>query len=692
MKTTILAILFEIAVATLYAQQPDSTGLPPNVSATIDSIEVQADAAPRELFNQSRPDQIPAIVIKPALLQAFNTPTNALDAIQWASGVQQTVGCGVCFTNSISLNGLGGQYTMFALDGVPMFGGLASVYGLNSLPSNMIEEISIEKGANSARYGSEAIAGVVNVRTRNPLESPRLSVDVMATSHLETFNNVAVSGRVGTWHHLTAIQYANANLYEDQNHDNFGDFINFDRVSIFHKWQHDRPQRKRTFLLAKYYYEDRRNGVEAFVKQRAYRHLRGSSSIYGESIYTNRAELVGHYDWAGRGNGYVQYGASAHAQNSYYGNTCYDAKQATGFVQIGWQRATNGHLVQTDWNIRPQYYDDNTTATAAAPSLQWTTGLHLRYAYLAAAQWRAYVAGRLDWYDGKRWIPSPTFTLIYEPSASFWLRLNGGAGFRVVNLFAEDHAFVTGNRKVEIREQLRPERSWSATLDMRYMATFAHSWASWNVDVFYTYFTNAIIANYDQPNAIIYENLAGFAHTRGINVSYNHYFKRRWQLTANATMVWAHQVDAQAQKPILYTPRWAGNVLASYEIPRWGLTLAYTARVVGHIFLPTVRDVDTQGNLADARPTRSRPYSLHNWQATKQWTRHKLQVYIGMQNIFQYRQPESPLAGYNDPLHAIGFSPYFDTAYSYAPTQGREVYAGVRWQIDKKAKPSTGMF
>ncbi|MFT4595228.1 MAG: outer membrane receptor for ferrienterochelin and colicins, partial [Psychroserpens sp.] len=87
--------------------------------------------------------------------------------------------------------------------------------------------------------------------------------------------------------------------------------------------------------------------------------------------------------------------------------------------------------------------------------------------------------------------------------------------------------------------------------------------------------------------------------------------------------------------------------------------------------------------LSAPRPTRSKPFYLDNLQITKNIAKINLKVYVGLENIMGYRQPISPLSGTNDPNHAIGFSPNFDTSYAYGPIHGREIYLGVRWFVGR---------
>jgi outer membrane receptor for ferrienterochelin and colicins len=64
---------------------------------------------------------------------------------------------------------------------------------------------------------------------------------------------------------------------------------------------------------------------------------------------------------------------------------------------------------------------------------------------------------------GNIFTPRLAYKLTINPNNI--LRLNTGTGFRVVNLFTEDHAALTGARTVEIKESLAPEKSYNINLN-----------------------------------------------------------------------------------------------------------------------------------------------------------------------------------------------------------------------------------
>ena len=92
--------------------------------------------------------------------------------------------------------------------------------------------------------------------------------------------------------------------------------------------------------------------------------FRGGDSLYGESIYTRRWELIGNYQLPVKEKIYLSASATHHQQNSYYGKTPYLGKQQILFSQVKWDKTLSpSHAVLLGLAGRYNYYDDNSTAT-----------------------------------------------------------------------------------------------------------------------------------------------------------------------------------------------------------------------------------------------------------------------------------------------------------------------------------------
>lgn len=665
-------------------------------SSALDEIVVTGTM--KETYVSASPIKIDVITSKQLDTYLPSAASSVIESVQLVNGVQEVVACGVCYTNNISVNGLPGSYTAILMDGTPIYGSLASVYGLNGIPNMIIDRFEVIKGPSSTLYGSEAVAGVINIITKNPEKQPLLSADIMTSSHEEVFGNLALAPRLGKSNAYLGINFGYANHYADNNFDGFGDGVNSDHISVFSKINFYRPSDKQFSLTAKYYYEDRRNGVQAYVQDRAYRYLRGSDQIYGESIYTNRFELFGTYALDTKANLKIDYSLSNHEQDSYYGDQFFKASQQIAFGNFLWNFNKEKHDILIGTTLRYDAYDDNTLATEKEidgtlinmPNNQFVPGIFAQDEFRISEKLTVLGGLRLDQHQDHGLIYAPRLNIKVNTSDWTTFRFNFGTGFKVVNLFTEDHAFVTGQREVLIAENLEPESSYNFSVNYNQVYTGLGGSGSLDLEGFYTHFTNKIIPDYENPGSIIYENSDGFARSMGLSMNINHNFMIPFSINLGLNLLTSTETEldqggAEITKDILFAPRWSGVVTANYQFKKQRITMAYTAQITGQMALPEVYDLDASGvPLPVPRPTTSIPFSIHQLQISK-IIKNDYSLYFGFNNLFNFIQTASPLAGYDDPNHQPGFSPYFDTAYAYAPNHGIEFYLGFKWDLAKKS-------
>lgn len=101
-------------------------------------------------------------------LFARSNAVNLAQGLVFQPGVRVENNCQNCGFNQVRINGLDGRYTQILIDSRPIMSALAGVYGLEQIPTNMIERIEMVRGGGSALFGSSAIAGVVNIITKEP--------------------------------------------------------------------------------------------------------------------------------------------------------------------------------------------------------------------------------------------------------------------------------------------------------------------------------------------------------------------------------------------------------------------------------------------------------------------------------------------------------------------------------------------
>lgn len=109
-------------------------------------------------------------VLRPGLLQATNAVCMA-DGLGFQPGIRIENNCQNCGFQQVRINGLEGPYTQILIDSRPIFSALSGVYGIEQIPVAMIEKVEIVRGGGSALYGSNAIAGTINIITKEPVNN-----------------------------------------------------------------------------------------------------------------------------------------------------------------------------------------------------------------------------------------------------------------------------------------------------------------------------------------------------------------------------------------------------------------------------------------------------------------------------------------------------------------------------------------
>jgi outer membrane receptor for ferrienterochelin and colicins len=621
----------------------------------------------------------------PVLVEVYNqsfflkNPTpSLLEGLQYVNGVRPQINCNVCNTGDIHINGMEGPYTLVLIDGMPIVSGLGSVYGLSGIPVSLLQRVEVIRGPAGALYGSEAVGGLINVITRSPDQAPAFSAEAWGSTWSEWQADLGLRRQWKKTSTLLGVHYFQFQQPHDRNGDGFTDAALQQRVSVFNKWSRSLPGQRSLNLIARYVWEDRWGGQLAWEPA-----FRGGDSVYGESIYTRRAELIGTWD-LGRGFR-ADLSASDHRQDAAYGTTPYIADQQIGFGQVRWSGVQHQHTLLAGLACRWQRYDDNSpateTATHNAPDLSWLPGGFVQDEWQVSSRLQVLSGARLDFHNRHGWVFSPRLNLKWTPGDLTTLRLSGGNGFRVVNLFTEEHAALSGAREVLIREALRPETSWNTTLAWQQFLMLPDAVLELNTSAFYTWFSNKIVPDYEtDSDLIIYDNLPGDAVVRGVSAEAQLRFTFPLQVQVGVTWQDVFLRDEMGLKTSqLLTERLSGSFAISWTWTRAGLSLDYTGNVVGPMRLPVVPN--------DTRPEYSTAYSLQNIQATKVLP-HGFELFGGVKNLLDFTLPEYAILRAFDPFDKTAADPVtnpygftFDPSYAWAPNQGIRAYLGVRWRL-----------
>ncbi|RKD16187.1 TonB-dependent receptor [Pelobium manganitolerans] len=674
----------------------DSTDVQKNIMLTPNHNtglnEVVVSGTLKEVSKTGSP--VPVEVYTSKFFKANPTPS-IFDALQNINGVKPQLNCNICNTGDIHINGLEGPYTMILIDGMPIVSGLSTVYGLSGIPQSLIDRVEIVKGPASTLYGSEAVGGLINVITKRPGNTPRLSADAFVTGWGEVNTDLGARFGVGKKAStLLGVNYFNYQNPLDKNGDNFTDVTLQNRVSVFSKWSIDRSGNREFSMAARYVYEDRWGGEMNWSPK-----YRGGGEVYGESIYTSRWETFGTYQLPMKERVLFQFSANGHKQNSAYGNTWYLADQYVGYGQLNWFKTMGRHDLLTGLTYRYTYYDDNTYATTSANGLHnEPTHTHLPGVFM---QDEITMNGNNKLLLGLRYDYNSIHGSILTPRVNYkWnsndknniIRLSFGNGYRVANVFTEDHAALTGAREVVFANNLDPETSWNGNLNFVKKIVAGTTFVGLDATAFYTHFSNKIIADYEtDPNKIIYDNLSGYAISKGLSLNVDVAFQNGLKILAGATAMDVYDKEGGVKTRQLFAEKFTGTWNISYTLKPIGLTLDYTGSVYSPMRLPLL-------SKTDPRSEYSPWWSIQNIQLTKSLGQ-KMEIYGGVKNLLNWTPNKGTpfiISRAYDPFDknvqfdangqamATPENPYgltFDPNYVYAPNQGIRGFLGLRYRL-----------
>lgn len=609
-----------------------------------------------------------------------NPTDNLFDALQNVNGLFADIDNGVSNTSDVQINGLEGNYSLFLVDGVPALNGLAGIYALNAFPMSLVDKLEIVKGASSTLYGSEAIAGVINIKTKDPAKAPRFAANVSLTSMLEAAADISARIKAKKVNGLFAVSAESFNYRWDVNKDNILDIPLTNRVSAYNKWSLNRKDGKLATLYGRYLFEDRFGGDKNLPSQ-----WRGNNRYYSEAVTTHQWQAGLQYQLPINERVIILLDYTGHKQDGNYGFTPYHGFQQAGFAQISWTKQidkVNELLLGASY--RAQYFTDNTTLSdqevTGYKRLAHIGGLFMEDE-LSIRKWHKLVIGcRFDYSTNVGPVLTPRINYKWtSKDNNNVLRAGVGTGYRTPNVVNEGFGVMNGSRQIEIEEKLKPEYAITANLSYTRVQTVKAGILNIDAGLFYTRFLNYIEPDYDtDPALIVYDNNKG-ATAVGFNAYADFTFSYPLKVGVGFTYVRTFELEEEDNGEIVrvtppHIPPFVANFYLSYNFPGPQLSIDWTGNFVTPMKLVTVPD--------DFRPSNSPVYTIQNIQLTKKFS-NGLDIYLGLKNFFNFIQKDPilrPFDPYNRFVTVDNPNNYrFDTTYGFTSTQGIKAFAGLRY-------------
>ncbi len=653
--------------------------------------------------------------ITPKLFETTNAVTLS-EGLNFSPGLRMESNCQNCGFSQVRMNGMEGPYSQILINGRPVFSGLAGVYGLELIPSNMLERIEVVRGGGSALYGSNAIAGTINLILKDPIRNmyefgmngglTGIGIDGSgdpAQDYSVNANTSVVSGDSKTGMALYGF-YRDREPF-DANGDRFSELTKLKSTTfgsrIFHRFS-NRSKLSADFFNIK---EERRGGDKFDYPE----HEAGIA----ESIRHDMTTGALNYDQFFRENDLWSVYASAQRiiRNSYYGaeqslqdygktkgltavmGTQYNAKLGISNLTVGfedrYETLNDKKLGYPDYENATIVNDSiveipHTEDTVVADQKSNTFGVFAQYG-IKYDKLYVSLGGRFDHYkitdesssggDKSGNVFSPRVTLKYDIQSYLQARLSYSQGYRAPQIFDEDlHIETSGSRQVihENDPDLKQETSHSFMGSLDFNKQFGNFSFGFLAEGFYTQLNDAFVNEYGDPDedgVVVYTrvNADGGATVKGINFEANFVTGENISFKSGFTVQSSRYDEAQEfnEKKFFRTPEQYGYFAADWDLAKdfcLSATGNYTGKMLVTYFGNTLDDPKA-GELRESDPFFDFGLKLRY---TIKLNGASVQFSGGMKNIFNSYQDDFDEGIDRDP------------GYVYGPILPRTIYLGIK--------------
>lgn len=630
-------------------------------------------------------------IVDPKLLE--NTSShNLAEGLNFQAGLRVENNCQNCGFQQVRINGLEGPYSQILIDSKPIFSSLAGVYGIEHIPSNMVDRVEVVRGGGSALYGSNAIGGTVNIITKEPLRnsfsvSETFSlIDGDSPDNVVNLNASLVTNNKRAGIYLFSM-FRNRKAW-DSDGDSFSELGRLDsNVGGFHSYFKPTKYSKLTLEYHRIK-EDRRGGDqldlpphETQITEMANHSIHGGGINYrltdksykhSLNIYTSLQDV--------RRDTY--YGAD-YNENAY--DTTSNITLATG--------AQYAYSFDRLWFMPAQltagfeYHYDNLHDEMLGYSRDLKQITRIYGGYLQN-EWKnemftILLGARLDKHNlVDKAIFSPRINFRYSPIETLIFRTSYAAGYRAPQTFDEDLHVTAVNGEVSFIhnvEGLKPEYSHSLSLSADYTFKLGSSYLNLVADAFYTRLKDVFVLEEigtDQQGNLLKERRNGSGATiKGVNLELQAQPLRWLELQGGFTIQrskykepeqWSEDLEVAPTKRMMRTPDYYGFIAANTNITKQ-LLLSLTGNYTGRMYVPHFAGYIEQNELKHTKEFFDLGIRVaYDIKLGKELT---MQINGGVKNLFNSFQNDFD-KGMNR-----------DAGYMYGPGLPRTFYLGVKFGI-----------
>lgn len=628
-------------------------------------------------------------VISPLIIE--NTASNSMaDVLNFQPGLRVEMSCCNCGVPQLRINGLEGQYSQILLDSRPIFSSLASVYGLEQIPTGMVDRVEVIRGGCSALFGANAIGGVVNIITKEPCRnyinlSNQSAFTETGSFDINTNMNASVlspNEKIGLY--LFGVRRDRKQY--DRDGDGYSDIPKLQTTTLGFRSFFKTSNYSKITLEYHHTTEFRRGGYGIDS-------LQPHESPLTEQLKHNidAGSLRWDYYTADNRHSVTPYVSFQHtARESYFGtnynpNAYGQSKDITSVVGGQYRFSYPCGKMPADLSAGIEYSFNQLHDQILGYNRNLWQTVHLYGGYVQNewknTQWSILIGGRLEKHNLlKKPIFTPRASVRYTPIKDLILRVGYASGYRAPQTYDEDlHVGAVGGEVhlISLDPNLKEERSHSATLSIDWYKSVRKWDINFTVEGFFTQLNNVFALREDghdeQGNLLLTRVNASGARVAGVNVEGKIGYGRLFTLQLGYTYEQSRYIEdfqwsptIAPQRRMFRTPDHYGFFIVNVH-PVKGLNITTNGKVTGNMLVQHYAGYIPQDEEVETTPFFEWDIKLaYEIPLYKNYT---LEISAGVKNLLDQYQKDLD-KGMNK-----------DASYIYGPFTPRSYFVGLNLKI-----------
>lgn len=443
-------------------------------------------------------------------------PSKIAHLLMHTTGVQVQQTSATSGSASVRIQGQYGRYTQILKDGFPIYSGFTGGLGVLQIPPLDLKQVEFVKGSSSTLYGGGAIAGLINLISKEPKEEDELSMHLNISHIGNTDLNSFYAKKMGKWG-VTVFASNNTNTVYDVDNDGFSDVPQVRKFNFNPKLFYYLNDKTTISFGGTFTNEDRIGGdmkiVEGFVPDTSHSYFERNQSKQVTTQFKIESKL------SKGGQLELKNSTNTFKRNIFLNNYAFAGTQFSTFSELSYALNKDQHSLIVGGNVYTDQFEEDEIATIDLRNQSLLTfGGFAQHIWDISPQIAIETGFRLDYNTDYGLFPLPKLALIYKPSLKFTARFGGGFGYKLPSIFTEDAERLAFEQIASIdKESSKAEKSYGINADLTYRIISTENLSiSLTEYLFYNRLNDPLVLANDGLNNYSFANSTGFFETKGI--------------------------------------------------------------------------------------------------------------------------------------------------------------------------------